>query len=75
MNDASPRSTDKFRAYRSRKKAAGLRELRLWVPDVHAPGFWERSELAAAILRAAPEEEETMLFIEALAVESIGQWD
>ncbi len=61
MNEAS-----KFSRYRARKKAKGLREIRLWLPDVNAPGFWERSVLAAAILRDAPEEEETMRFIEAI---------
>jgi Protein of unknown function (DUF3018) len=75
MNDLSPKRTDKFRAYRARKKAAGLREVRMWVPDVNAPGYWERSVLAAAILRNASEEEETMRFIEAMQADSIGDWD
>ncbi len=75
MNDLSPQRTDKFRTYRARKKAAGLREVRMWVPDVNAPGYWERSVLAAAILRYAPEEEETMLFIEAMQADCAGDWD
>jgi Protein of unknown function (DUF3018) len=75
MNDLSPQRADKFRAYRARKKAAGLREVRMWVPDVTAPGYWERSVLAAAILQNAPEEEETMLFIEAMQADCAGSWD
>lgn len=75
MNDSSPERQDKFRRYRARKKAQGLRELRMWVPDVNAPGYWERSVLAAAILRDAPEEEETMLFIEAVQAEDSELWD
>ena len=75
MNDSSPERQDKFRRYRARKKAKGLREIRMWVPDVNAPGFWERSVLAAAILRDAPEEEETMLFIEALQASDPEAWD
>jgi Protein of unknown function (DUF3018) len=75
MNDLSPERTDKFRAYRARKKAAGLREVRMWVPDVNASGYWERSVLAAAILRDAPEEEETMRFIEAMQADCAGDWD
>lgn len=59
----APERPSKVRRYRE-KKAQGLREVRMWVPDVDAPGFWERSVLAAAILREAPEEEETMCFIE-----------
>lgn len=72
MNDQSP---SKFARYRARKKAAGLREMRMWVPDVKAPGFWERSLLAAAILRDAPEEEEIMLAIEAMQAEDADFWD
>jgi hypothetical protein len=75
MNDSSPSRQDKFRRYRARKKAAGLREIRMWVPDVNAPGFWERSVLAASRLRTAPEEEETMLFIEAMQANEAGFWD
>lgn len=75
MNESSPAQQDKFRRYRARKKARGLREVRLWAPNVNAPGFWERSVLAAAILCDAPEEEETMSFIEALQAESPGSWD
>lgn len=75
MNDQSPARTDKFRRYREKKKAQGLREVRLWVPDVDAPGFWERSVLAAAVLRDAPEEEETMCFIEALQAEDPAFWN
>jgi Protein of unknown function (DUF3018) len=75
MNDLSPQRHNKFAAYRARKKAGGLREVRMWVPDVDAPGFWERSVLAAAILRDAPEEEDTMLFVEALQAGSADDWD
>ena len=75
MNGSSPARQDKFRRYRERKKAQGLREIRLWVPDVEAPGFWERSVLAAATLLDAAEEEETMSFIEALHAEDPGLWD
>lgn len=71
----SPPRHDKFRAYRERKKAAGLREVRMWVPDMRAEGFWKRSVTAAAILRAAPEEEETTAFFEALHAETPGEWD
>jgi hypothetical protein len=53
MNDLSPKSTDKFRAYRARKRAAGLREIRMWVPDVHAPGFAQEAERQAGLLRGS----------------------
>jgi hypothetical protein len=75
MNDLSPKRTDKFRAYRARKKAAGLREIRMWVPDTRTKEFWEKSVRAAEALRNHPSEEETMRWIETLYDEQPGMWD
>ncbi|MGH6785341.1 MAG: antitoxin MazE-like protein [Novosphingobium sp.] len=69
MTDLSPERHDKFKAYRARKKAEGLREVRRWVPDVSSAAFREASRREAEALRNAPEEEETMQFIEALIAE------
>lgn len=74
MNAPSPRF-DKFRAYRARKRAAGMRELRFWLPDVRTEEFWQRSVKEAEALRACPGEEETMLWIEALYAADPGMWD
>lgn len=60
MNDLSPRRTDKFRAYRARKRAAGLREIRMWVPDVSKPGFAREAERQANLLRGSPGESEIL---------------
>ena len=69
MNDASPARHDKFRAYRARKKAAGLREVRLWVPDIDDPKF--RAKLAAdmAIPSVLEDEQDATIFIEKLSDE------
>jgi hypothetical protein len=75
MNDLTPKRQDKFRAYRARKKAAGLREVRMWLPDVRSKAFWEKSVRAAEILRNAPEEEETERFFDALHAEDPDCWD
>ena len=75
MNDQSPKRHDKFKAYRARKKAAGLREVRFWVPDVHTKEFWEASVREAEALKNCPGEEETMQWIEALHAEDPGMWD
>lgn len=75
MNDVTPVRGNKFSRYRAAKRAKGLREIRMWVPDVNAPGFWERSVLEAAVLRTAPDEEETMLFMEAIQASEPGFWD
>ena len=62
--------TDKFRRYRAKKKAQGLREVRLWVPDVHAPGFRAEAERQAKLLRGTPGELDAIAFAEALLAES-----
>lgn len=71
----APERPNKFKAYRARKKAAGLREVRFWVPDVHTKEFWEASVREAEILRNAPEEEETERFFDALHAEDPDCWD
>jgi Protein of unknown function (DUF3018) len=75
MTDLSPKRHDKFRAYRARKKAAGLREVRLWLPDVRSKEFQEQAERSAAALRGHPSEDDTMQFLEALHAEDPGMWD
>jgi len=56
MNDASPDRHDKFRAYRERKKAKGLREVRLWLPDTRTPEFQEALRKQAEVIRASEED-------------------
>ena len=58
---------DKFRRYRAVRRAKGMRLLRMWVPDLNAPGFKEELERQAALLRGAAEEREALGFIEAVA--------
>lgn len=58
---------DKFRRYRVNKRQKGMKLLRVWVPDPHAPGFREEALRQAALLRGAPEEAEALDFIEAVA--------
>lgn len=57
----------KFRRYRERMKALGLKEVRVWVADPAAPGFAEDLERQAAVLRGAAEEREALAFIESAA--------
>ena len=63
------RDPDKFRRYRARKKAQGLRELRIWVPDVNAPGFQARLDREIAAINASPDHEEIMDWCEAAAAD------
>lgn len=64
---ASSSGQDKFRRYRERQKAKGMKLLRIWVPDPKAPGFAEEAARQAALLREAPEESEALDFIEKAA--------
>ncbi len=65
--NAPAQKPEKFRRYRERMKARGLKQVRMWVQDPSAPGF--REALAAEIRRinASPESEEAMRFIEAVS--------
>jgi len=66
-----PDGLDKFKRYRTSKRASGMRLLRVWVPDTKAPGFREEARRQALLLRGAPEEREALDFIEAAAAEWI----
>jgi Protein of unknown function (DUF3018) len=48
---------NKYAAYRARKKAAGFREIRMWVPDVHSPTFM--SKLAKDMEATSVQDDET----------------
>ena len=58
---------DRFSRYRTNKRRQGMRLLRIWVPDPHAPGFKAQARRQAALLRDAPEEIEALEFIEKAA--------
>lgn len=58
MNEASPAKYDKYRAYRERKKAKGLREVRMWVLDTRTPEFKEAVKRQAEAIRKSAEDRE-----------------
>ena len=58
---------DKFQRYRASKKAAGMKLVRLWMPDPRTPGFAAEAERQARLLRGAQEEVDALDFIEAAA--------
>ena len=69
MNDASPDKQDKFRRYRARKKAAGLREIRMWVPDINAPGFKEKLDKEIAAINASKDSAEVQAWLDEMTEE------
>jgi len=58
-------TAEKSRRYREGRKAAGMKLVRIWVPDPRSPAFAAMAEREAASLRGAPEEQEALDFIEA----------
>jgi hypothetical protein len=58
---------DKFKRYRAAKRDRGMKLLRVWVPDPHAPGFAEEAARQASLLKAGAEEIDALAFIEAAA--------
>ncbi len=70
MNVHTPKP-DKYKAYRERKKAAGLKQVRLWTIDINAPGMREKLAADAERLRGLESEREAMDFLEALGADAI----
>ena len=75
MSDLSPERTDKFRTYRARKKAAGLREVRMWVPDVHSPEFLAKLAKDMETTSIQEDEQDATIFIELLTADLWGEMD
>jgi hypothetical protein len=54
-------------AYRRRMRAAGLRPVQIWLPDVRAPDFAAKCRAQAeAIARGDPAGEEALEFVSAI---------
>ena len=62
--------TDKFRRYRAKKKAKGLREVRLWVPDLRNPEVLARVQAEADRLRDTPGEKDAVAWLDAAVEEN-----
>ena len=70
MNEASPEKQDKFRRYRARKKAAGLREVRMWVPDTRVPVFQERLDKSIAAINASEDSKRVQEWLDEMTEEA-----
>ena len=67
MNGMTLARTDKYRTYRARKKAAGLREVRMWAIDVDSPGFQATLDAQICKIDASKDEREVTNFCEEAA--------
>ena len=57
----------KFQRHRASRRMGGMKLLRLWVPDPHAPGLLEEARHQALVLRGTSEELDALGFIELAA--------
>ena len=62
MSDGARR----VRKHREKMKAAGLKPVTIWVPDVNAPGYSEDIRRQCLILRNDPQEQQILAEIEQL---------
>lgn len=68
----APPEQSKFQAYRARKKAAGLREIRMWIPDMRLPEVRAEARRQAALLDRTEDEREAAAMMTRFAMEA---WD
>ncbi|OYW40554.1 MAG: hypothetical protein B7Z42_03845 [Brevundimonas sp. 12-68-7] len=69
MNVHAPKP-NKYKAYRERKKAAGLKQVRIWTLDPDVPGFREAMKAAFERERNSVEAGELQDFLDAAALET-----
>jgi hypothetical protein len=62
MSDGAKR----VRKHREKMKAAGLKPVTIWVPDVNAPGYAEDIRKQCLILKNDPQEQQILAEIEQL---------
>jgi hypothetical protein len=65
-------STKRVQKHRDKMKAAGLKRVTIWVPDVNAPGFAEQLAREIEIINADADSQRVME--EMLAVADFSDW-
>jgi Protein of unknown function (DUF3018) len=60
-------STKRVQKYREKMKAAGLKRVTIWVPDVNAPGFKEQIAREVEIINADADSQRVMEEMSSLA--------
>ncbi|UEM07565.1 antitoxin MazE family protein (plasmid) [Skermanella rosea] len=54
----------RVQTHRAQLRAQGLRPIQIWVPDVRSPTFKEEARRQSRAVAAAPDEADTMDFLE-----------
>jgi hypothetical protein len=58
---------DRVSEHRKRLRAAGLRPIQMWVPDVRAPGFADQARRQSLVVAMADSAADDQNFIEAVS--------
>jgi hypothetical protein len=72
MEVAMTDGAKRVRKHREKMKAAGLKPVTIWVPDVNAPGY--REALARDIARINADEESTRVMEDMLELADFSDW-
>jgi hypothetical protein len=64
-------AAERMRVYRKRMKAAGFREVRLWIPDSRSPGFIRERLRESLFLSRSRQAREELDFLEAFQNENV----
>jgi len=64
MAHAHHNEENRFQRFRARRKAQGMKELRLWIPDTKRPGFTKEMKRQLALVEKTSEDQDTLAFIE-----------
>lgn len=75
MNVERSIKADKSQRYRARKKALGLRQVRLWVPDVSDAAFLAKLKREGGLLRGHGSERDGQDLIDAILTDNPGFYD
>lgn len=68
----SPSSASRVQRRRDKLRAAGLRPVQIWVPDIRRPGFAAECRRQSLALQGDPHEAEVLSWLEAAA--DTGDW-
>jgi hypothetical protein len=75
MEAAMTDGAKRVRKHREKMKAAGLKPVTIWVPDVNAPGYQDEIRRQCKSLQNDPQEQQILAEIEAGADLSGWKWD
>jgi hypothetical protein len=75
MEAAMTDGAKRVRKHREKMKAAGLKPVTIWVPDVNAPGYREEIARQCKLLQNDPQEAQILAEIEAGADLDGWKWD